>query len=340
MLTDPTGTDDGETMDGTVTAPPDSVPKIRVVFMGTPDFAKELLEGLLDAGYNVVATYTRPDKPVGRHRETTPSPVKALALQRNIPVEQPARFEETTVATLKAYRPDIIVVAAYGKILPQTVLSLPGFGCLNVHASLLPRWRGASPVQNALLSGDPETGISIMLMDAGMDTGPIFMQKAFPIASDDTYTTLLTRMSVDGVRLLKEVIPRWIERRIEPIDQDDSKATLCELIEREDGRLFWNDSAENILNRYRGLSPWPGIFTFWKRNDGLIRIKLTKISIQKTGPITERTYGEVFEIGEKIAVRCGLGIVFLEELQPEGKSRMSVRDFINGKPEFIGSVLG
>ncbi|NTW30529.1 MAG: methionyl-tRNA formyltransferase [Candidatus Moranbacteria bacterium] len=326
-------------MEGTVAEPLDSVPKIRVVFMGTPDFAKELLNGLLDAGYNVVAAYTRPDKPVGRHREMIPSPVKALALQQNIPVEQPVRFDEITIASLKSYRPDIIVVAAYGRILPQTVLSLPGFGCLNVHASLLPRWRGASPVQNALLSGDSETGVSIMLMDAGMDTGPLFAQKAFPIASDDTYTTLLSRMSTDGVTLLREVIPQWIERRIEPIDQDDSKATLCELIEREDGRILWNDSAENILNQYRGLSPWPGIFTFWKRNDGLIRLKLTKISIQKTDPVAERKYGEVFEAGEKIAVRCGLGIVFLEELQPEGKGRMSTRDFINGKPEFIGSVL-
>jgi methionyl-tRNA formyltransferase len=317
----------------------DQVPKIRLIFMGTPEFSRQIFQGLIEQGYNVVAAYTRPDKPVGRKQEMVTSPVKKLAVERNIPVEQPARFDAEAVARLRAYEPDVVVVAAFGRILPESVLSVPGFGCLNVHASLLPRWRGASPVQNALLAGDSETGVTLMLMDAGMDTGPIFTQEAFPIATDDTCDTLLSRMATDGIRLLTSTIPGWIEKRVNPQDQDASSATQCELIEREDGRIFWNDTAENIWNRYRGLHPWPGIFTFWKREDGLLRLKLTRISIQRTDPTLKHKFGEVFETGEHVAVQTGLGLVFVEEIQPEGKSAMPIRDYLNGKPDLIGSVL-
>lgn len=320
---------------GTVPAP-----KIRVAFMGTPAFAGDILEGMLARGYNVVVAYCRPDKPAGRKREVTPSTVKRIATSKNIPVEQPVRFDEDAIGKLRSYEPDLIVVAAYGRILPPEVLSTPGFGCLNVHASLLPRWRGASPVQNVLLSGDTETGVSIMLMDEGVDTGAILAQEPFPIGDEDTTETLLTRMAEDGARLLSDVIPLWIEKRIVPKEQDGTHATLCELIEREDGRIFWNDSAVGILNRYRGLYPWPGIFTFWKRDDGLLRLKLSRISIQKTDPSIKRKFGEVFEAGEKVAVQSGLGAVFIEEIQPEGKAVMPIRDFLNGRPDFIGSVLG
>ncbi|MEI7749458.1 MAG: methionyl-tRNA formyltransferase [Candidatus Moraniibacteriota bacterium] len=320
--------------------PVGEAPQVRVVFMGTPDFSKDILAGLTDAGYHVVAVYTRPDKPVGRKQSIATSPVKRFALEHEIPVEQPSRFDHETIKTLKAYRPDLIIVAAYGRILPPDVLAIPGFGCLNVHASLLPRWRGASPVQNVFLSGDTETGVSIMLMDAGMDTGPVFVQEAFPIGPDDTRESLLSRMTADGIRLLKGVIPQWIEKRIEPKEQDGSKATLCELIEREDGRLFWNETAETLWNRYRGLHPWPGIFTFWKREDGLLRLKLVRISAQRTEPSVKHGYGEVFEVGEKIAIQTGEGLIFVEEIQPEGKGVMSIRDFLNGRPDFIGAILG
>jgi len=317
-----------------------SVPKIRIIFMGTPEFSERVLQGILSLGYNVVASYTRPDKPVGRKQELTLSPVKRLSINRNIHVEQPVRFDAETVSRLKAYEPDLIIVAAYGRILPESVLAIPGFGCLNVHASLLPRWRGASPIHNALLSGDTETGVSIMLMDAGMDTGPVFAQESFPIGFEDTRESLLSRMAADGIRLLGDIIPKWIEKRIEPKEQDASKATLCELIERDDGRIFWNETAETIWNQYRGLSPWPGIFTFWKREDGLLRLKLARISIQKTNPTIKREFGEVFGIGEKIAIQTGNGLVFIEEIQSEGKSAMPIRDFLNGRPDFIGAILG
>jgi len=315
-------------------------PGLRVVFMGTPEFSATILEGLILLGFRIAAVYTRPDKPVGRKREPVHSPVKRIAMERGIPLEQPARFDEDTVKKLGSYSPDLVVVAAYGRILPESVLAIPGFGCLNVHASLLPRWRGASPVQNALLAGDAETGVTIMLMDAGMDTGPILAQSSFPISENDTRDSLLRRMAEDGVRLLSENLPAWIEHRIEPKPQDGSGVTLCQLIEREDGRIFWNDSAISVRNRHRALHPWPGIFTFWKREDGLLRLKLTKISIQKSDPAIKRRFGEVFEIGEKIAVQTGEGLVFLEEVQPEGKSPMPIRDFLNGRPDFLGVLLG
>jgi len=315
------------------------VPDIRIVFMGTPEFSREILEGLLDCDYHVVAAYTRPDKPVGRNRELTASPVKRLSVESGIPVEQPIRFDEETVRRIREYRPDLIIVAAYGRILPTSALSVPRFGCRNVHASLLPRWRGASPVQNALIAGDTGTGVSIMLMDAGMDTGPILAQEAFPITDDDTRDSLLSRMAEDGIRLLADIMPRWIGKRIEPREQDASQATVCQLIDREDGRIFWNNAAESIRNRYRGLHPWPGIFTFWKRDDGLLRLKLVRISIQKTDPVMKRKFGEVFVAGDKVAVQTGEGLVFIEEIQPEGKGVMPIRDFLNGRPDFVGALL-
>lgn len=320
----------------------EGAPKVRVVFMGTPVFAETLLRGLLDGGYNVVAAYTKPDKPSGRKMETEPSPVKRLATERKIPVEQPSRLDGDAIETLRTYAPDIVIVAAYGKILPKAMLDIPGFGCLNVHTSLLPKLRGASPIQNALINGDTETGVTLMLMDEGLDTGPVIAEKPVTIAFEDTKETLTEKLATTGSTLLSETLPGWIKRTIEPRPQDGSRATFCQLIERTDGRVFWNETAETIWNRYRGLSPWPGIFTFWKQKDvdgAYLRLKLTRISIQKSDPAAKRGIGDVFEVGEKVAVRTGKGLVFIEEVQPEGKKPMRIRDFVNGKPDFLGSRL-
>lgn len=322
-------------------AKPGATPKIRVVFMGTPGFAEIMLRALIEKEYNIVAVFAQPDRPAGRKQELAAPPVKSLAISQGIPVEQPDRLDAAAIARMKELKPDLVVVAAYGKILPKEILDIPGFGCVNVHASLLPRWRGASPVQNALIEGDTETGISIMLMDQGMDTGAILSQQSIAIAQEDTSETLLGKLGVLGSALLLETLPLWIRKKIEPKEQDSATATVCQLIEREDGRIFWNESAESIWNRYRGLSPWPGIFSFWKRpGEEFIRIKLSRISPQKTNPATERKLGEVFEVGEHIAVRAGTGLILLEELQPSGKEPMSARDFANGHPDFIGSILG
>ncbi len=317
-----------------------AVPQIRVVFMGTPDFAATALRKLLDTDYHVVAVYTQPDKPVGRKQEMTASPVKLLAVGNSIPVEQPARFDQAAIDTLRQYKPDVIIVAAYGKILPKGVLDIPGFGCVNIHGSLLPRWRGASPVQNALLSGDEETGVTIMLMDEGMDTGPILAQMAVPIAPDDTSATLLDRLASAGADFLIETLPLFIRRKIEARPQPEAGATLCQLIERDDGRILWNETAETIWNQYRGLSPWPGVFTFWRVTDGeFVRLKLTRIAIDRADPSPRKRLGEVFEYGEKIGVQTGSGVIFIESLQPSGKDEMTARDFLNGRKGFLGSIL-
>lgn len=318
-----------------------SVPKVRVIFMGTPDFSGRIFSSLLDAGYHVIAAYTKPDRESGRDRKIVPSPVKQIAASRGIPVEQPVRFDADAIVSLRRYKPDLIIVAAYGKILPKAVLDLTGFGCINVHASLLPRWRGASPVQNALLAGDAETGVTIMLMDEGIDTGNILSKKIRTISFDDTQRSLLEKLAEDGAAALAETLPDWVERRIEPKVQDGSQATVCQLIEREDGRIFWNSTAVEIWNRYRALTPWPGIFSFWKQKDGgFVRLKFSRISIQKTDPTVRREFGEVFESGEKIAIQTGEGLVFIEEIQAEGKSPMPVRDFLNGRTDLVGSILG
>lgn len=321
-------------------ATPGITPKIRMVFMGTPEFAAVMLRALLEKEYNIVAVFAQPDRPAGRKQELTAPPVKAIAVSAGIPVEQPDRLDDDAITKIRAFKPDLIVVAAYGKILPKEILEIPGFGCVNVHASLLPRWRGASPVQNALIEGDGETGVSIMLMDEGMDTGAILSQQSLAIAPEDTSETLLNRLGDLGSALLLETLPLWIRKKIEPREQDSSLATICQLIEREDGRIFWNESAEAIWNRYRGLSPWPGVFTFWKRTDGeFVRLKLEKISAQKTDPATKHRFGEVFETGEHVAIRTGKGLILIDEIQPSGKEHMSARDFVNGHPDFIGSVL-
>ena len=309
--------------------------------MGTPDFAASFLQALIQNEYHVISVFTQPDKPQGREQETVFSPVKTIAVANKIPVEQPVKITESEIEKLKELKPDLIIVAAYGRILPKAFLDVPGFGCINVHPSLLPKYRGASPIQNAILNGETETGISIMLMDAGMDTGPILSQKSHPIDPNDTTITLEQKLSIEAVPLLMETIPLFIKRKIEPREQDSNEATLCELIEREDGRIFWNQSAERIYNRYRAFTPWPGIFTYWKKTaDGMpLRLKLITISHQKNNPAITRPYGEVFEVGEKIGISTDLGIIFPESVQLEGKDTVSIQDFVRGYPNFIGSVL-
>lgn len=319
--------------------PMSDVSKTRVVFMGTPIFAETVLRALIDTRYDLVAVYTQPDKPSGRDQEVLKSPVKILAEAQRISLEQPSRLDDAAIDTLHSYKPDIVIVAAYGKILPEKMLKAPRFGCINIHASLLPRWRGASPVQNALLAGDTETGVTIMLMDTHMDTGPILAQKIVPIAPDDTTETLLPKLATTGSSLLLETLPDILQEKKEAVPQNENTATLCQLIEREDGKIFWSDEAETIYNRYRALTPWPGIFSFWKKGGSLFRIKLHRISLQRQNSEAQHALGEIFELGDKIGVETARGVIILNEIQLEGKDRVSIHDFIRGYPDFIGSVL-
>lgn len=313
--------------------------KIRTVFMGTPEFSAAVLSGLVEKKYHMVGVITRKDKPIGRKQEMMESAVKKKALEYAIPVEQPEKLDQVAIEKIKSLKPDLIVVAAYGKILPKEILDIPGFGCVNVHASLLPKWRGASPIQNALLSGATETGVTLMLMDEGMDTGNVLAQKKIEIAPEDTQASLGIRLAETGRDLLLETLPLWIERTIIPLPQDDTRATLCQLIEREDGHILWTDAAEAIYNRFRALYPWPGIFAFWKKENELLRLKLLGVSFQKQSPQVPHPLGQVFEVGEKVGVQTSEGIVFLETVQLEGKTEMSIAEFLLGNKEIIGSFL-
>ncbi len=313
--------------------------KLRVVFMGTSSFADTILKALLSAQYNIISVYTQADKKVGREQKLKKSAVKITAENNKIPVFSPAKFEEGEIKELAGQKPDLIVVAAYGKILPKTVLDLPGFGAINTHASLLPDYRGPSPIQNAILDGEKETGVTIMLMDEGIDTGAILSQKKTKIAPHETSIELTKRLADLSSELLLETIPLWVKRKIEPKPQDNSKATLCQLIERSDGKILWVNDATAIYDQYRAFFSWPGVFTFWERDNFNTRVKLNKIALAEKDSPEKYRVGEVFKMGDNIAVQSGSGIIFLEEIQPEGKNNMKVSDFINGNPGFIGSIL-
>lgn len=314
-------------------------PKIRVIFMGTPKIAAAILSGLVERKYTITCVITKPDSLSGRDKEVKESAVKQKAKEFGLPIEQPEKLDQETIEKIKKLKPDLIIVAAYGKILPSEILKIPGFGCINVHASLLPKWRGASPIQNTLLAGEKETGITIMLMDEGMDTGDILSQKKISIGPDETKEDLLLRLTEEGKNLLMETVPLWVERKIIATPQDNAEATLCQLIEREDGHIIWTDSAESIYNRYRALFNWPGIFSFWEKDKELLRLKLHRISYQKHSPQISYPVGQVFELGEKVGVQTGSGVVFLEEVQLEGKNKMSIKEFLLGNKEIIGSFL-
>lgn len=321
-------------------AAPLAPPQIRTVFMGTPEIGAAMLSSLIQAQYHIVGVVTQPDRPVGRNQDVKESPVKTVAREHGLPLIQPDRLDSAAIAALGNWKPDLIVVAAYGRILSKSVLDLAGFGCVNVHTSLLPRWRGASPIQNALLAGDTETGVTLMLIDAGMDTGPSIARRAIPIDPHERADTLTEKLTTLGATLLIETLPRWVTREIAPTPQPEEGVTLCQLIEREDGRVFWDAPASEIYNRYRGLYPWPGLFTFWKKGeDDLLRLKLLDIGLQKVNPGTPRQIGEVFELGEDIGVQTGAGVILLRSLQLEGKSAVPVKDFLQGNPAFVGSLL-
>lgn len=315
-------------------------PQVSVVFMGTPEFAATALKALIAEHYNIVGIVTQPDRKTGRKQELTAPPVKTVAVEHKLPLLQPEKLDTETIDTLSSWKPDVIVVAAYGKILPESILSLPGFGCINIHASLLPRWRGASPVANALMAGDEETGVTLMELDRGMDTGAIIATEKTPIGPDERAPELLDRLSEIGAKLLVATLPLWIKRKITATSQPEDGITLCQLVDREDGHIFWTMEATAIYNRYRGLYPWPGLFTYWRRGeDDVVRIKLHEISLQKTPPAIAQPAGSVVEIGEKVGVVTGAGVIFLLKLQLEGKETVSITEFIKGYPEFVGSVL-
>lgn len=310
---------------------------VRTIFMGTPEFAVAILESVVQSSYPVLAVYTQPDKSAGRGHKVVFPAVKKLALERQIPVIQPETFKSSeVVGKLASFQPELIIVAAFGFILPQEVLSLPKFGCLNVHPSLLPRHRGPSPVANTILCGDELTGVTIMLMDAGMDTGPILAQEKVGISFMNTTGSLSSKLADVGAKLLLETLPNWISGELNPQAQDESQATYSKLINSQNAEIEWHLSAVELWRRVRAYDPWPICYTWYQGK----RLKIHKVI--PFGGVAKGKIGEVVALAEPpgIGVVTGHGILGLCQVQLEGKREMSVNDFVRGKRDFIGCVLG
>ena len=306
----------------------------RIVFMGTPDFAVPCLQKLIET-QTVVGVVTQPDRPAGRGQQLHPSPIKVVAEAAGIPVYQPdslRRPEQT--ALIREWQPEAIVVAAFGQILRQHLLDLPPLGCLNVHASLLPRWRGAAPIQQAILSGDAETGISLMKMEAGLDTGPVFVQQAIPITAQETAGTLHDKLAVLGAEMLANYLEAILSGRIPPTPQNNDLTTYAPMIQKEQGQINWQQDSQQIDRQIRAMSPWPGTFTYW--NGKLLKLlaarPVTKVVADQPGLVAQHQ-NEWF-------VQCGAGSLQLLMVQLEGKRPATGSDFGRGRPDFANSYLG
>jgi methionyl-tRNA formyltransferase len=314
---------------------------LRVVFMGSPEFAIPSLEGLVRDGYEVAAVYTRPDKPAGRGRNPAYAPVKAAALALGLPVVQPPKLRVPEVlAALAALRPDVVVVAAYGLLLPPEVLAVPRQGAINVHPSLLPRWRGASPVAAAILSGDEFTGVSIMLLDAGLDTGPVLSRAQVPVSPQDDAGSLTGKLARVGAALLNEVLAGWSRDEITPRTQDEAGATLCRPITKEDGEIDWHAPARDIWRRVRAFQPWPGGYTRWrgKKLDILEAWPLAAAGAFQTGEIVPLAV-QPPPAGLDFGIATGEGVLGIARVRLEGKRDMTAAEFRRGQRDFIGARL-
>ncbi|MBX3064258.1 MAG: methionyl-tRNA formyltransferase [Anaerolineae bacterium] len=313
----------------------------RVVFMGTPDFAVPPLQKLIDAPqFEVVGVVTQPDRPAGRGNAIQQSPVKQTAVAANIPVMQPEKLRQPgAFEQLQAWQPDLIVVAAFGQILRQNVLDLPHYGCINVHASLLPRWRGAAPIQAVIRAGDAESGITIMRMDAGLDTGPMINKQAIPITPTDTGGSLHDKLAAIGGDLLLETLPRYLSGELIPQAQEESLQTYAPMIKKEDGAIQWAQSAAEIERQVRAYDPWPGTFTLWQGKP--LKILPAAEKQPRVLPKHSGAVGEVIKTNDgMIGVVTGDGVYVLWQVQPAGKAAMPISAFINGYPAFIGAHVG
>ena len=312
---------------------------MRLVFMGTPIFAVPVLASLLSTeDSRIVGVYTSPDRPAGRGRKSQASPVKEFAEGNSLPVYQPNNFrKEEDQAELAGLKPDAIIVAAYGKLLPKPVLDLPSFGCLNIHPSLLPRHRGPSPVATSILNGDLVTGVTIMLLDEGMDTGPLIAQHEFFLKGDETAEGLTTALFELGGELLQESLPQWQSGKLLSEPQNDSLASVSRKFERADGLVDWSSSAVELERRVRAFNPWPGLFTHW--NDSSLKIIEVAIISSSSKEFVPGTVVRTNHPDVPAAVATGDGFLGLTKIQLEGKKAVDVKDFLNGSPLFMGAQL-
>jgi methionyl-tRNA formyltransferase len=309
---------------------------MRLVFLGTPAFAVPTLERILAAGHQVLAVYTQPDRPKGRGGALTASPVKIAAESRSLPVHQPERVKRPEpLAHLTSLRPDAMVVVGYGQIIPQSIIDIPPLGIINVHASLLPNYRGAAPVQWAVARGETATGVTTMRIDAGLDTGDILLMRETPIGPEEDAARLSGRLAILGAGLLVETLEGLRSGSVQPVKQDSARATLAPILRKEDGLIDWNSTAREIYNRVRGLVPWPGMYTRF-RGQGLHvwRSRVEEKSV--AGPP-----GSMVVEGRRLVAACGAGTALeLLEVQVEGRKRVGAEDFLNGQHPRSGETLG
>jgi len=308
--------------------------------MGTPEFAVPALEHLILHQYQVVAVYTQPDKTAGRGRSLASSPVKRVAIDWQLPVVQSASFRQAeAVAQLAGLQADVIVVAAFGQILPQSVLDIPTYRCINIHPSLLPKFRGASPVAAAILTGSEFAGVSLMLMDRGLDTGPVLARAQIPISAQDTTGSLMAKLSLIGAQLLSEVLPRWLRGELTPQPQDEAEATYCGQITKEEGEIDWSLPAVDIWRRVRALHPWPGCYTRWQGRQLKIIEGVPLPGPSRMGRIEVGQVATLNKGGAVLGVNTGDGVLGILKVQLEGKRAMSAAEFVRGQRQFIGARL-
>ena len=312
---------------------------MRLFFMGTPQFAVPILEAIVDAGYQVVGVVTQPDRPKGRGHKIHFSPVKEIAINYGLAVFQPNRLSEPDfLARLEDFLPDVMVVAAFGQILPPAVLRVPRYGCLNVHASLLPAYRGAAPIHRAIINGEKETGITIIMMDESLDTGDILLQEALPIADEDTAGTLHDRLAQLGAQMLVKALELLVMGRLQRRPQDHARATYAPLLSQKDESIKWDASARAIFNQVRGLNPWPGAATIWKgRFLKIWRVEVAQSECLLAGTLPGQV--RVASPEDGLIVQANPGLVLVRELQLQGGKRMEIKEFLRGNPIAIATLF-
>ncbi len=319
--------------------------KIKILFIGTSDFGIPTLNTLNRMkDYTILGCVTAPDKPVGRKQKLTASPIKTWAKKHKIPVIQPERIKDpVSVEKVQKLAPDMILVSAYGQIIPKEIFQPPRLGAINIHPSLLPQWRGASPIQYAILSGDKKTGVTLIQMDEQLDHGPIVSRQELSLQGNEYFEDLYLELQKLSQGIIKKTLPFLRDKKIDPAPQNESEATYSKILKREDGKLIWSRTAEELERQIRAFHQWPESFTGWgKAENETVKIKITKASVETSETIEQKdlSYGQVFVTPEKkLAVETGKGYLIIEKLKLEGKKEITAQEFLNGYPAVIGSTL-